>query len=1085
MTIHDWENPKLTNRNRLPARSYAFAYPDETAAIVGQPGSTASSAPSGGSPWFLLLNGQWKFHYSPTVAQAPLGFERPDYDIEAWGDIAVPLNWQMAGYGRPHYTNVQFPFPVDPPRVPTENPTGSYRRQFVVPDDWADRRITLRFEGVDSAFYVWVNGQPVGFSKGSRTPAEFDITPHVHAGANTLAVRVMQWSDGSYCEDQDMWWLSGIFRDVYLLAYPTVHAYDVRVRTTLDQEYRDATLELAIGMENHGKEAADDWRVEAVLLDDLRQKVVGRSTRFSVAGGKSESVEVKMPLASPRKWSAEDPYLHTLLVKIRNAAGDLVEVTPLRVGVRQVEMKGGLLLVNGAAIKFKGVNRHEHHPDLGRAVPLETMVTDLLLMKRHNINAIRTSHYPDDPRFYDLCDRYGLYVIDECDLETHGFGNLKDWQGNPANDPDWEDACVDRMVRMVQRDKNHPCVVMWSLGNEANFGCNHKAMAARARQLDPTRPIHYEGDYDLVVADVYSRMYSHYESVIAAGKGDEEEIKKAFGAKGQGYSTKPFILCEYGHAMGNGPGGLLEYWEEAIFPYKRCQGGFIWEWVDHGIRQRTADGKEFFAYGGDFGDEPNDGNFVCDGLVFPDRRPSPGLTEYKKVIQPVKVEAVDLKAGKFNLTIRYDFLTLDGLHLDWTLTADGEVVQSGTVATPKVAPGKTRAVKIPCDPRAAASGSQCHVTLSFTLASDQCWAPRGHEVAWAQFELPMKGPAVRVANIALMSPVSAARDGLTIRVAGTDFELAFDTVTATLESWRFNGVKLLQAGPRLNFWRATTDNDRNWDNAGAWRNAGLFRLQHRTESVELLSAGPNVTRIVARTRIAPPVLNCGFHCDYTYTIFGNGQMRIDVHGLPYGELPPTLPRIGLRMTLPRTMQQFQWLGRGPGESYVDSKQANRVGLWKANLDDLYTPYVFPQENGNRTDVRWVAITDLRGMGLLAVCPTQSGASVHKAARPCSIDAPNCDCKTPLLNFSAHRFTTMDLEAARHTTDLVPREDITLNLDWRHNGLGSASCGPRPWDHYLLRLEEFRFSICLQPLSMDAVSPNELARAAMDNTAYIL
>ena len=580
--INDWENPAVPHRNRLAPRANLVPYADA---------SSAAAYRREGSPFFILLNGVWKFHFDPTQAEAPQGFHEESFDAGGWDDLVVPSSWQLHGYGRPHYTNVQFPFPVDPPRVPTENPTGSYRRDFVIPEGWKDRRIILRFEGVDSAFFVWMNGRQLGFGKGSRLPSEFDVTDCVRSGGNVLAVRVVQWSDGSYMEDQDMWWLSGIFRDVCLLAAPKVHLYDLSVRTELDGAYRDATLKMAATVANAGPQVVSGQRVEARLLDSAGRDVLPQppSSGFAVGPGATTVIQLEAPVANPEKWSAERPCLYTLLVTLKDRQGQLVEVAPVRVGFRSVQVKDANILINGVAVKFKGVNRHEHHPDFGRALPLETMVQDLRLMKRHNINTVRTSHYPDDPRFYDLCDEYGLYVIDECDLETHGFGQLKDWAGNPAEDPAWEAACVDRMQRMVQRDKNHPCVFMWSLGNEAHFGCNHKAMTHWARQADPTRLIHYEGDYELEIVDVFSRMYPTVAWLETIGQGKEPVDDGRL--KPEKYTRYPMICCEYAHAMGNGPGNLQEYWD-IFYKYRRLQGGCVWEWADHGIRRRTPDGRD-------------------------------------------------------------------------------------------------------------------------------------------------------------------------------------------------------------------------------------------------------------------------------------------------------------------------------------------------------------------------------------------------------------------------------------------------------------------------------------------------------------
>lgn len=1034
--MNDWENPALTHRNRLSARAYKFPYPDEAAALTGERGA---------SPWFRLLNGYWKFHYDSSPVEAPKQFFEESYDVSGWDSISVPSCWQMLGYGRPHYTNAAFPFPVDPPRVPTQNPTGSYRHEFFIPETWGERRTLLRFEGVDSAFYVWVNGRQVGFSKGSRIPAEFDITSYVRPGPNSVSVQVYQWSDGSYCEDQDMWWLSGIFRDVYLLSVPKTHLWNVGVQAKLDQSYRDATLQVRANLRNYGKTRADGMRLEAVLLDTDHQRVAGDAVAAAMDPDGETIVELALPVANPIKWTAETPYLYTLLLKLEDATGNDVEVTPVKVGFRQVEIRDSQLLVNGVPVMFKGVNRHEHHPDFGRAVPLETMRQDILLMKRHNVNAVRTSHYCDDPRWYELCDYYGIYLIDECDLETHGFALLEGWKGNPADDPDWEEACVDRLVRMVERDKNHPSVILWSLGNEASFGRNHEAMARKAREIDPTRPIHYEGDQELRVADVFSQMYTHIDWVHKIGEGSEQVGKLS----PEQYTRVPFILCEYAHAMGNGPGGLLEYWD-AFYKYPRLQGGFIWEWVDHGIRKLTDDGREYFAYGGDFGDEPNDGNFVCDGLVFPDRRPSPGLIEYKKVIEPVKVEAVDLTSGRFKIANRYDFRTLDHLAFPWSITADGEVLQSGATQVPEIRAGDFCELSVLYRLPSGVPGTEYHITLSFTLAGDEIWAERGHEVAWAQFRLPVEAPAKQNTSTTEMSPLDVEEDGGLIRIAGADFELLFDRVRAVITDWTSSRQHVLKSGPRLNFWRATTDNDRGKPDAAAWRNAGLHALQHRTDAVEVAKTSPGIVQISAKVRIAPPVRDKAFLCACTYTIYGSGDVLIDIRGVPEGAWPETLPRIGLQMTLPDAFHNVSWLGLGPGETYVDSKQAGRFGRYNMTVDDLYTPYIFPQENGNRSDVRWVALTNLRGSGLLAI-------------------------GQPLIDFSAHRFGTMDLEIARHTHELVLRDEITLNLDYRQNGIGSGSCGPGPWSHYLLHPEEFKFVVRLRPFSVDSLSPTEASK----------
>lgn len=1037
--MQDFENPGLTHRNRLPARSYIFPYPNI---------ESARTFDKGLSPWFQLLNGEWKFDYSLTVKEAPADFHMDCYDTCDWDTITVPSNWQMLGYGYPHYTNVQFPFPVDPPKVPTDNPTGSYKRDFIIPESWDGRRTILRFDGVDSAFHLWINGQEAGFSKGSRIPAEFDITEFVHIGVNNISVRVYQWSDGTYCEDQDMWWLSGIFRDVSLISIPDLHIRDTAVRTTFDPDYINSELIIKSDIVNHGNTGIDEFSLTATLINADNENIASSVSRISIKANNSSTIEFAMQVASPNKWTAETPYLYTLILKLEDSNGKIIEVTPIHVGFRQIEMKNGNLLVNGVAIMFKGVDRHEHHPDLGRALPLETMKQDILLMKRHNVNAVRTSHYPDDPRFYDLCDYYGIYLIDECDLESHGFGMLKYWHGNPADDPTWEAACVDRMVRMVERDKNHPSIILWSLGNESNLGVNHEAMANAARTIDPTRFIHYEGDQKLKVVDVFSQMYTHLDNVIRIGKG-ETGVDNWGNSVPDDYTRMPFILCEYAHAMGNGPGGLLEYWD-AFYKYPRLQGGFIWEWVDHGIRQITEDSKEYFAYGGDFGDYPNDGNFVCDGLIFPDRTPSPGLIEYKKVIEPVKVDVNGIASGSFTIHNRYDYRNLDHLTISWSISADGKVISSGSSPVPEVHPRQSADMTVSYPMPVIQPLTEYYLTLSFTLNGDENWAERGHEVAWAQFKLPESTLAPMTLSASDLPRLQVCESDLAATIIGLDFEVSFCKVYGQIIDWRWQGISVMNNGPKLNFWRATTDNDRSWANAEPWRKAGLDHMEHRIDCVDVIKNTDGSVKVKVLARIAPPIYDRCFRCEYEYTIFGNGYINLNVHGTPEGEWPDTLPRIGLTMSLPEELDQASWFGRGPGESYVDTKQAGKFSFYSKSVDELYTPYIFPQENGNRTDTSWVALTNTKGVGVFA-----QGA--------------------PLIDFSAHRFTAEDFEKARHTYELTPRDEIILNLDYRHNGIGSASCGHAPWPQYLLHPHEFTLSVRMKAFSTDNISQVNLAK----------
>jgi beta-galactosidase/evolved beta-galactosidase subunit alpha len=1045
--MHSWEGIDNFDINRLAPRAWFTPYADADAAAAMDASASTLVRP---------LNGTWKFRYDEAPLAAPADFAEPAFDDAAWADLPVPSCWQMHGYGKPHYTNVKYPFPVDPPRVPAANPTGSYRRAFTVPEAWDGLQIRLRFDGVDSCFEAYVNGRFAGMGMGSRLPHEFDVTGLVHPGANLLAVRVYQWSAGSYLEDQDMWWLSGIFRDVSLVALPRLQIADIGIVTELDARQRDAVLRVEAELANLGEHAAA-CRLDLRLTDADGARVAAARTDVGVEPGTPAAAALRLPVRRPRQWSAEDPYLYTLVATLRDAAGAVLMAVPQRVGFRQVAIRDGQLRVNGAKVVFRGVNRHEHHPDFGRAVPLDAMVQDILLMKRHNINAVRTSHYPDDPRWYDLCDRYGLYLIDECDLETHGFC-FGGWKGNPLDDPQWLGPIVDRMRRMVRRDRNHPSVVVWSLGNEAGFGRNHAAMKAAALAIDGTRPVHYEGDYGMEVADMYSRMYPSVEECerICRAEGDlmTHGVVSVPHAR---YADKPYVLCEYAHAMGNGPGNLREYWA-VIHREPRFAGAFVWEWIDHGIRAvRGADGRArvagappdtcrpppgtFFAYGGDFGDEPNDGNFVIDGLVFPDRTPSPAMAELKQALAPLQIEAADAARGRLQVTNRHMFSGLEHLEAQWFLLADGEAVQRGPLGLPKLAPGKRGAVQAPFAlPRG--DGREFWLEVRVTLRADTPWAARGHEVAFAQFPVRAARPAPAAPAVFTKRTAPKVTDGrAALTVASDRFELVFDRTTGTLTRWIADGRTLALRGPLANFWRAPTDNDGGRRGVGVqkeWREHGLHQLFHHVESVAASEGGDGAPRVTIASRVAGPVVKVGIACEYVYTLRPDGGVDLVFSGAPWGDWTCIWPRIGVQLCLPPDLAVARWYGRGPGESYADSKHGQRLGCWTAGVDELLTNYVFPQENGNRTDTRRVALTDAHGAGLLVA-----------AEEP--------------FDFSAHWYTTGDLTAADHTYDLVKRDFVTLNLDRVQTGLGSNSCGPRALPPYELKPQAFRFALRLAPI----------------------
>ncbi|MFF5857297.1 glycoside hydrolase family 2 TIM barrel-domain containing protein [Streptomyces sp. NPDC012751] len=911
----------------------------------------------------LSLNGSWRFRLSDTADAEDDSFAATGYDAGGWAEVPVPGHWVLQGHGSPVYTNHRYPFPVDPPRVPTENPTGDHLRAFDLPGDWpADGGAVLRFDGVESCARVWLNGTELGEFKGSRLPHEFAVGHLLRPRGNVLAVRVHQWSAGSYLEDQDQWWLPGIFRDVTLLHRPPGSVLDFFVHASYDHTTGEGTL-----------------RVDS----DVDGRVTVPDLGVDIATGEPVTVPV-------RPWSAETPRLYDGVLA---TAGERVR---LRIGFRTVDLADGLIKVNGRAVLFKGVNRHEWHPERGRALDVDTMREDVLLMKRHNINAVRTSHYPPHPAFLDLCDELGLWVIDECDLETHGFTE-QDWRDNPVDDDRWTPALLDRAARMVERDKNHPSVLLWSLGNEAGTGRGLTAMADWIRGRDPSRLLHYEGDRGCRDTDVYARMYAGHAEVDRIGRGLDGGPRRR--------RELPFILCEYAHAMGNGPGGLADY--QWLFEFHdRLQGGFVWEWIDHGI----AHPELGYAYGGDFGEELHDGNFVCDGLLFPDRRPSPGLIEYKKVIEPVALTG-DGTPGTVRVTNKYDFADLSALAFTWSYEVEGEQVASGALPVPALAPGEWADVALPAVPAGAPAG-EAHWTVRARLAADTPWAPRDHVVAWGQIPVaPRRVPYVA----ATARPVTG--DGvITLGPA------VFDARTGALRTVGEVPV----TGLRLDVWRATTDNDDGaaWQDDPRhgllWRELGLHRMRHRLDAVE--AGGHDLT---VRTRVAPAARELGLSAVYRWTSDGD-RLRLTVSTVPDGDWTVPLPRLGIRFGLPAA-DRVRWYGGGPGEAYPDTRAAALTGRWQSTVDELQTPYVRPQENGARIDVRWAELGGLRVEG------------------------------DPVFHLTARRWTTERLDAATHRTDLVPGDTVWVNLDHGQHGIGSQSCGPGPLPRYHLRAEPAEFS----------------------------
>ncbi|MBN2138554.1 MAG: DUF4981 domain-containing protein [Sedimentisphaerales bacterium] len=1218
----DWENPAVFGVGKEPPHTTMTVYPDAESALKSERAA---------SPYLRLLSGSWKFKWSANPAERPMDFHRLDYDDSSWDSIPVPGNWQMHGYGIPLYVNITYPFRKDPPRVMGEPPSsftnykwrnqvGCYRSSFEMPGAWKDREVFIQFEGVDSAFYLWINGAKVGYSQDSRTPAIFNITKHVRPGKNVLAAEVYQYSDGSYLEDQDFWRLSGIFRDVYLWSAPELHIRDFFVKTDLDSQYRDATLKIEAELVNRSQTNAT-CGLRAALFDSRAKKVA--SVQIDSIDLPTESNKQTAPvieLKNPAKWTAETPNLYKLVLTLLDADGKTIEALGHNIGFREVAIKNGQLLVNGRPIYIKGVNRHEHDPDTGHAVSLESMARDITLMKQFNINTVRTSHYPDDPRWYDLCDRYGLYVINEGNIESHGMG----YGGESlAKDPKWMDAHVDRIRRMVERDKNHPCIVLWSMGNEAGDGINFKAAYDWIKQRDPSRPVHYERAGTGPNTDVVCWMYPSIQGIVNYAKSNP---------------SRPLIMCEYAHAMGNSVGNLQDYWD-AIEQYPALQGGSIWDWVDQGLykpvpagrrprvrdsinglsglivsgqidddgltgavvlddskglnitgpltleaefkgarspssycpliskgdhqyllrldsggiafvlhkdnwvsartnsysaaglaqgwnrvtgvydgskmlvyvngRQvvekdlpgggidsstypvnigrnsevtqrvtdlpirrariynrplssnevahpetRGAEGlvldmdltriagyeslpnprnlKRFFAYGGDFGDNPNDENFCCNGLIQPDRVPNPHLWEVKKVYQNVRITPSDSAAGTVRVFNKHFFADLNQFECTWTLRVDGREAKSGSLGRIDLPPQQNTSIKIPA---ALPDDGESLLTVYFRLPENTAWASRGHIVAWDQFPLTKAAFESKLVSQTI-KPLQLASTDEKLTVSGTDFTVVVNRASAAIESLKIGNVELL-AGPLVpNFWKAPNDNQmRNnyLGRLGPWRNAAA---QRRVTGIEAESIEDGRIRIKAGMKL--PVNDADYQL--TYDIFRDGRILVAAEYKPdTSGRAPQLPRFGMTFTVPGRCNNVEWYGRGPHESYCDRKTGAEIAIYENTVDQMVFPYIRSQDTGNRTDTRWFTITDDTGRGL----------------KVAMLDAA--------LSFSAWPYTLADLQSASHDYELPRRDFNTVFIDSRLHGVGGDnSWGARTHPEYTLpgnKPYTLKFFIC--------------------------
>jgi beta-galactosidase len=1020
-----WEDPAVFQINKLAPHAYFIPFK-----TVEQ----AREDNMWDSPLIQSLNGTWQFHLAQNPSERPYWFFKEDFDTRDWDEIKVPANWELEGYDYPIYTNVKYPHDRTPPVIQDHyNPVGSYKREFTIPSDWDGKDVILHFGAVSSAMKVWVNGEFVGYSEDSKTPAEFNITRYLKNGKNTLAAEVYRWSDASYLEDQDFWRMSGMTRDVYLLARNPQQIKDFRVFSGLDKTYANGRFSLEIDVANRGENAAAT-AVGAVLYDG--DNYVIEFSKGINEGTQTVHFETEIP--NVKKWSAEIPNLYELIITMKNGK-ETVEVIRQDVGFRTVEIKDANLLVNGEYVYLKGANLHEHHDVTGHVVDKETMLKDIETMKAHNLNAVRTSHYPQPELWYELCNKYGLYIIDEANIESHGMGYGEE---SLAKDPAWKEAHLYRTKNMFERDKNQPSIIIWSLGNEAGNGMNFYATYDYLKSVDSTRPVQYERAGLDRNTDIFCPMYMGIDRM--------ERFAKENG-------DRPLIQCEYAHAMGNSVGNLQDYWD-VIEKYDVLQGGFIWDWVDQGLLTTNEEGEEFWAYGGDFGPDtvPSDGNFCLNGLVEPDRTVKPHLLEVKKVYQYIGFEPVDLQNGVFSIKNKYAFRNLSDFNFEWNVTANGETIKSGKFENINLNPGDSENVTVDVSLQPE-PGVEYFLNVSASLKEKDGLLEAGTQLAAEQFELPFSAPAEKI-EVAEMPEVSVNETDNKVVVSGENFTVTFNKNSGLISSYKMGDREFLQTGPAPNFWRAPIDNDFGNNlhkRSRVWRKAGENR---KVESVSVSKKSENIAEVVYNFNLTN---NEGEEiADYQskYSVYGSGDVLVENHFKMTQEDLPEIVRMGMNLVMPREYDQMTWLGRGPHENYRDRKTSAFVGLYDGAIADLGWEYLRPQENGNRTDVRWAAITNSEGYGLF-------------------FDG------RPLLSISAHHNLLEDFESMertdgrqvegvrvenRHTTDVKPRDLTSVNIDYKQMGVGGDNSWGA-WTHDEYRLTEDAYSYSFR---MKAISPED-------------
>jgi beta-galactosidase len=1015
----EWENSEIFQINREPARATFLPYADDLSAISDRYES---------SPWYLSLNGLWKFQWAPTPDQRPKDFYKTSFDVTNWKEIKVPGNWELQGYGIPIYTNITYPYPKNPPFINhSDNPVGSYRRYFELPASWNGRKTFLYFEAGTSAMYIYVNGEQVGYTENTKSPAEFDITKYVKPGKNLVAIEVYRWSDGSYLEDQDFWRISGIDRDVYLYSTGNVRIADFFARPDLDATYKNGSLSVDITLKNYNATAKNNQSVEAILLDASGNKVFEQVVKISLPNTENQTTTFTKSVSAPKLWSNETPYLYTLLLTLKDENGNFIETVSSKIGFRKVELKNGQLLVNGKRIIVHGVNIHEHNIITGHYQDMETMMKDIRTMKEFNINAVRCSHYPENINWVKLCDKYGIFLVDEANIESHGMGaTLQGWfdkSKHPAYLKEWHAAHMDRIISLVERDKNHPSVILWSLGNECGNGPVFFDGYKWIKERDKTRLVQFEQAGELENTDVVCPMYPGIKTM------------KEYAERPS--VTRPFIMCEYAHAMGNSSGNFQEYWD-IIHSSKNMQGGFIWDWVDQGILMTDEVGRKYWAYGGDMGSQnyTNDENFNHNGLVWPDRIPHPGLYEVKKVYQDILFKASDLSKGLIIVQNGFMYNNLSNYIFNYEVLKNGEVIKKGIIDV-NLAAGLEKQIQLALPEISANDGQEYFLNIFVYTRKGSDVLPQGHEIAREQFKLGAEKYFVKSVITGEAPKVKDEKEY--IQISANGIEVGISKRSGFMDNYMVNGKRLLARKPRPNFWRAPTDNDfgNNMQYiCNVWRTAGdntsLKNIEVKQEEGKVMVIADLFLRDVAS--------------DYriVYTMNADGSLTVNNQFKAGANELPEMPRFGMIMTMGKEYENFAFYGRGPWENYTDRNTASFVGVYNSKVADQYVPYTRPQENGYKTDVRWLTLTNGDGEGI-------------------KIEGLQPLCISALNNFPED-FDPGLTKKYRHINDITPRKEVILCVDLAQRGVGGDnSWGAYPHKPYLLKEKEYTYGFVIKPV----------------------